>query len=271
MGEVKWISITTDIFNDEKMCAIESLPDGLNIELVWFKLLCLAGTCNENGFLMISRDIPYTDEMMAKNFRMELGIIQRALETFQKMNMIEVVDNIYMVSNWLKYQNGNELEKIKELNRNRQRRFKERQKLSIENKGNVTNNVKSNEFCSICNMYYVDIYRHIINYLNNKTSKNYRYNTGKYKSLIHARCEEGYKIEDFEKVIDVKCEQWLNDKEMNRYLNPETLFRPSNFDRYLNEYVEKPKSRYADALERMNKHMEEKREEYKDTDIGDFY
>lgn len=45
-SDVKWIKIVTDIFDDEKMYAIESLPDGMQIEIVWFKILCLAGKCN---------------------------------------------------------------------------------------------------------------------------------------------------------------------------------------------------------------------------------
>lgn len=250
MSAVKWISIATDVFNDEKMCAIESLPDGLSIELVWFKLLCLAGTCNENGFLMISRNIPYTDEMMAKNFRMDIGIVQRALEVFQKMGMVEIVDDIYMVSNWLKYQNGAELEHIRELNRNRQQRYKERQKLLLEDKSNVTDNVKgnvrSNEICSICNMYYVDVYKEIINYLNSKTNNSYRTTTKKTQTLIHARTQEGFTIDDFKKVIDKKASEWMG-TEWEKYLRPETLFG-TKFEGYLNQkdHVKKTGSAFDD-------------------------
>ena len=43
MADVKWIKITTDIFDDEKILLIESLPDAYSIITVWFKLLCLAG------------------------------------------------------------------------------------------------------------------------------------------------------------------------------------------------------------------------------------
>ena len=237
MAEVKWISIATDVFNDEKMCAIESLPDGLSIELVWFKLLCLAGTCNENGFLMISRNIPYTDEMMAKNFRMDIGIVQRALEVFQKMGMIEIVDDIYMISNWLKYQSGANLDHIRELNKARQQRFRERQKQLALIDSNVTDNVKSNvtnnDFCCICNMSYVDVYKEIINYLNSKTNNSYRYTTKKTQTLIHARCEEGFTIENFKTVIDKKSSEWMG-TEWEKYLRPETLFG-TKFEGYLNQ------------------------------------
>lgn len=127
-NEVKWIKIMTDIFDDEKMCAIESLPDGLIMELVWFKILCLAGKCNNNGFLYVANKIAYTDEMLAKIFRMEIGVVQRALTTFQDLEMIEVVDNTYMISNWTIHQNQNGLDDIREKNRLRQQKFRDRQK-----------------------------------------------------------------------------------------------------------------------------------------------
>lgn len=241
MGDIKWISIVTDIFNNEKIIAIESLPDGKSIEIVWFKLLCLAGTCNENGLLMINKNIPYTEEMMANYFRMDVGIIQRALETFQAMEMIEVIDNIYMISNWAKYQNHAELERIKELNKQRQQKYRDRTKMRIESDSNVTDNVtnnvtrdvKSNVNCSICNISYVDVYKEIINYLNNKIGTNYKYTSKKTQTLIHARTEEGFTIEDFKTVIDKKAAEWLG-TDMAQYLRPETLFG-TKFEGYLNQ------------------------------------
>ena len=130
MSEIRWIKIVTDIFDDEKMYAIECMPDGRDIELVWFKILCLAGKCNQNGFLTINKKFACTNEMLSKIFRMDIGIVQRALEVFQKLEMVEVVDNTYMVSNWALYQNKDGLEKIKEQNRLRQRKFRESQKIA---------------------------------------------------------------------------------------------------------------------------------------------
>ena len=175
MDGVKWISVSTDILNDEKMCIIESMPDGRDMELVWFKLLCLAGKCNENGLLMLSKEIPYTIETMARYFRMDISLIQRSLDIFQSLGMVEIVDDVYALTNWMKYQSNTELNRIKELNKARQKKFRERRKLLLTEKSNVTDNVTdnvknnvtecviSNDFCSICNMSYVDVYRLIIN------------------------------------------------------------------------------------------------------------
>ena len=149
-GDVKWIKIVTDIFDDEKMYAIESLPDGMQIEIVWFKILCLAGKCNQGGLLSISNKIAYTDEMLAKIFRMEIGTVKRAIEVFQSLEMVELEDNAYIVSNWSKYQNQDALEAIKKQNRERQKRFRERRK---EKENNVTKALENNVNCSISSSY----------------------------------------------------------------------------------------------------------------------
>lgn len=80
----------------------------------------------------------------------------------------------------------------------------------------------------------LDIIKEIINYLNTKSFKNYRYTPDKTKRVIRARLHEGFTVDDFKKVIDNKCNEWLNDQKMNTYLRPETLFG-TKFESYLNQ------------------------------------
>lgn len=127
MSDIKWIKISTSIFDDEKFDAIRAMPDGNDVQLAWIKLLCLAGKCNENGFLMVTRELPYTDEMLASHFRMDIGVVQRALDVFQRLEMVEVVDNIYLVSNWAKHQSVDRLEEIRRKDRERKREAKKKQ------------------------------------------------------------------------------------------------------------------------------------------------
>lgn len=77
-------------------------------------------------------------------------------------------------------------------------------------------------------------YKEIIAYLNNKTGRDYKPAAAKNKKPIHARWQEGYRLQDFKKVIDNKCFSWGNDPKMSQYLRPETIFGPK-FDGYLNE------------------------------------
>ena len=242
MSEVKWIKLSVNVFDDEKFDAIKTLPDSNDMQLVWVKLLCLAGKCNENGFLMISNEIPYTNEMLAQRFNMDVGVVQRALALFQSLGMIELVDNIYMVSNWTKYQSLSDMERYKQQNRERQKRHREKQKellLEAKEERNVTDNVTSNAKDNVksnvnASISYIYIIKNIINHLNTTCNTKYKYTTRATQDKIKARLNEGFTEDDFYAVIDVKNAEWGNDAKMSQYLRPETLFG-TKFESYLNQ------------------------------------
>jgi predicted phage replisome organizer len=173
MSEVKWIKLSVDIFDDEKIEAIGTLPDGNIIQLAWMKLLCLAGKCNEGGLLMVTRELPYTDEMLAKRFDMEIGQVQRALDIFQRAGMVDVVENIYMVSNWSKYQNTQSLEEYKKKNRERQQKFREKKKQELLEDSNVTVTLQSN--VKITDSDSISISNNLYSFSNNNNLDNYKY------------------------------------------------------------------------------------------------
>ena len=139
MSEIKWIKITTDIFDDEKIRLIDALPDHDAILVIWFKILALAGKHNRNGLLMMSDKVHYTDEMLATIFQRPLNSVRMALGIFEQFGMIEIIDGVITLPNWEKHQNIDGMEKIKEQTRNRVARHREKQKsLAL---GNVTCNV----------------------------------------------------------------------------------------------------------------------------------
>lgn len=115
-SDVKWIKITTDIFDDEKVLLIESLPDAYAIITVWFKLLCLAGKQNNSGVFMMGQ-IPYTDKMLATIFRMKESTVTMALQTFEQFGMVEIVGGVITIPNWNKHQTLDAYEKKKERDR----------------------------------------------------------------------------------------------------------------------------------------------------------
>ncbi len=82
----------------------------------------------------------------------------------------------------------------------------------------------------------INIYSRVIDYLNKKANTNYRSTTKKTQQIIKARINEGFKEEDFYLVIDKKVSEWINNKDMCRYLRPETLFG-TKFESYLNQKV----------------------------------
>lgn len=135
MADVKWIKIATDIFNDEKILLIESLPEADTIITIWFKLLCLAGRQNNSGIFIMNDKIPYTDKMLATIFRRKEASVQMALKTFQEFEMIEIVDNVITIPNWDKYQKLDAYEAKKEYDRQYQakKRLEQKEKLLVVN------------------------------------------------------------------------------------------------------------------------------------------
>ena len=138
MADIKWIKIATDIFNNKKISLIESMPEGDSIIVIWFKLLMLAGTVNDDGNVYLTKDIPYTEQMLATLFNRPIPIIQLALTTFEKFEMIEIVNDIIHVSNWQKYQNVEGMDRIREQTRLRVSKYREQKKIECNVTGNVT-------------------------------------------------------------------------------------------------------------------------------------
>ena len=132
-NDVKWIKIVTDLFDDEKILLIESLPEADSIIVIWFKLLCLAGKQNNSGVFLMNNRIPYTDEMLATIFRRKVNTVKLALKTFEEFGMIEIVNNVVTIPNWSKHQNLDQLEERKEYMKDYMRKYREKQKLIAHN------------------------------------------------------------------------------------------------------------------------------------------
>lgn len=128
MAELRWIKLSLELFDNRKIRQIESLPDGDGILIIWIKILCLAGQVNDGGLVYFTRDIPYTEQMLASQFNRPLALVQLALATFTQFNMIEIVDNVLCVSNWAKYQSVDRLSEIREYNRLAQQRSRAKRK-----------------------------------------------------------------------------------------------------------------------------------------------
>lgn len=130
--EIKWIKLSTGILDDEKIIAIEDLPDGSSLCWMWIKLLVLAGRQNNDGRISLTDEIPYTDAQLAKRFRIPISTVQLGLQIFERYGMIEIIDDMIYTSNWAKYQSIEGMEEVREKarekTRERVRKYRERQK-----------------------------------------------------------------------------------------------------------------------------------------------
>jgi len=144
MSDVKWIKIVTDIFDDEKVLLIESMPEADAVIVIWFKLLCLAGKNNNKGVFMLNERIAYTDEMFSTIFRRNINTVRLALKTFADFGMIEIIQNVITIPNWSKHQTLDQIDAKREYQREYMAKRREEQKLLVECKTNSKTNSKTN-------------------------------------------------------------------------------------------------------------------------------
>lgn len=255
MAEIKWIKLATNIFDNRKIRQIEMLPEGDSIIVIWVKLMCLAGTVNDGGLVYFTRDIPYTDEMLATEFKRPLNVVRMALATFQQFGMIEIVNDIIHLSSWEKYQSVEGMDRIREQTRKRVAAHRERQKLLASGNdtcnvtvtgGNATEEDKEEE-----RERDKEIYISIVSHLNQKAGTAYKPTTKKTQSLIKARLNDGFSPDDFMRVIDNMCAEWIGDAKMQAYLRPETLFG-TKFESYLNRRTQRGGQRRRDDAENLD-------------------
>ena len=121
MAEIKWIKITTDMFDNRKVKHLRRLPEGNNIVLIWVMLLTMAGRCNAGGMIFLTENIPYTAKMLADELDFEENTVVLALNVLEQLNMIVANSGFFSIAGWEEYQNIDGMEKIKEQNRIRQK------------------------------------------------------------------------------------------------------------------------------------------------------
>ena len=119
-----------DMFDDEKIKIIQSMPEGDSLLIVWIKLITLAGKTNDGGYIYINENMAYTEEMLSVIMNKPLNIIQLALGTFTRLGMIELDDKGIYLINFEKYQSLEKLEKIREQTRIRVAKHREKLKNS---------------------------------------------------------------------------------------------------------------------------------------------
>lgn len=128
MANIKWIKLTTDMFDNRKIKHLRKLPEGNNIVLIWVMLLTMAGRCNSSGMIFLTENIPYTPKMLADELDFEENTVQLALQALEQLNMIVTDGGFFTIAGWEEYQNIEGMEKIREQTRKRVAKHRAQQK-----------------------------------------------------------------------------------------------------------------------------------------------
>lgn len=121
--DVKWVKLKVGMFDGESFKKIKRAKIGGEkfrdkLTAVWFELMDFAGKCNHAGAFINSREIPFSSiDDIAIMIDREPEELQLCMQFFINEGMVEIVDNVYQLSNWTQYQNEEGLEKIRERKR----------------------------------------------------------------------------------------------------------------------------------------------------------
>jgi predicted phage replisome organizer len=129
MAEVKWVKLTTDMFDNRKIRHLRRLPEGNNIVLIWVMLLTMAGRCNSGGMIFLTENIPYTPKMLADELDFEESTVLLALEALERLDMILTDNGVFAIAGWEEYQNTDRLAEIREYNRLAKQKERAKKKL----------------------------------------------------------------------------------------------------------------------------------------------
>jgi uncharacterized phage protein (TIGR02220 family) len=248
-----WLKLKSEFMNGEIVDFLMSQKNGANY-VVLYQMLALK-TMNTNGKLCCEIGevlIPFDPEKIQRECKwFDIDTIRVAIELYSKLGLVyKNEDGILQITQFEELV-GSETYWAKQKRIQKENKNKEiGQSLENFQYPLISNNLISNNNININN-----IYKEIIDYLNEKAKTKYRQVENNYKH-IKARINEGFSLEDLKLVIDKKCKEWIG-TEFERYLTPETLFRPSNFEKYLNQNItEKKSSKGANKREYTKEYLE---------------
>lgn len=156
MADIKWIKLKVGMFNDDRIKVIQAMPEGDALIVIWIRMLILAGISNAEGYLMISENLPHTEDMLATIFNKPLSVVRLALKTFETFGMVEACNEGIFITNFAAEQ-GEKMQDIREYNRikkaeSRERAKQKRLEMSLAGKIDSQLNVNDKSMTSQGNM-----------------------------------------------------------------------------------------------------------------------
>jgi len=160
MSDIKWIKLSTNMYDDEKMKLVDAMPERDIIHYLWIRLLIQAGKTNANGLIYLNENIPYTDEMLSTIFSRPLASIRLALKVLSDFQMIEIAENnVIRIVNWERHQNVEGMDRVRDQNRKRVQNHREKKKQleAVINESEETNVEIEEHSCAENKEYSIEV------------------------------------------------------------------------------------------------------------------
>ncbi|HAP7869595.1 TPA: phage replisome organizer, partial [Enterococcus faecium] len=91
-----YLKLKENFFDSDEMVLLESMPDGYIYSNILLKLYLRS--LKHEGKLMFNDRIPFNSTMLATITRHSVGVVEKAVQIFRDLQLIDVLDNgaIYM-------------------------------------------------------------------------------------------------------------------------------------------------------------------------------
>jgi len=200
---------------------------------IWVDLLSLAS--KDDGHIRANEETPYPLRQLAGMLILTEEELNDAINKFIKLGKLTKTKTTTLyVTKWEKYQFSERHKRRVEGEMSDKKDIESKKGTPILNNNTLNNNKLENN---------IELRKQIIDLFNETTNQKRSYTCDGTNKLINGRLSEGRTIDDFKHVIDTKYTQWRNDEKMSQFIRPSTLFRPENFENYLNEPYEDPRKK----------------------------
>ena len=230
-----WLKLKENFFEDETIKLLKAMENGK--DYIIFLLQLRLKSINTEGHLNFKDIMPYNEKMLATITDTNIDIVRAALKIFEDIGLISRLDNGTIYMEHLQELIGSESSSAARVRKHRELQYQEVKALPCNSEVTKCNTEIEididTEKDTEKEREYIP-YPAIINHLNTVCGTQYKHSSKATQRHIKARWNEGYRLEDFQAVIDIKAAQWKKDKDYSKYLRPQTLFSPK-FEAYLNE------------------------------------
>jgi predicted phage replisome organizer len=125
-----WLRLKRDFFKRHDIQIIEGMPNGKDYILFYLKLLC--ESVDHEGNLRFSDEIPYNEQMLSTITNTNVDIVRTAIDVFSKLGMMDILDDgTFYMSGIEKLMGSETPEHIREQNRIRQQRYRDKKRLAM--------------------------------------------------------------------------------------------------------------------------------------------
>lgn len=231
-----WLKLKDDFFNKKEIKRLRKMAGGDTYTIIYLKMLLLS--LKEDGNLFFDGIGDSFGDELALELDEDLDDVKMTLAYLESKGLLEINSEKEYHLNELPHLVGSESESAQRMRRHRLNKVVEIEAPSHCDAIVTNSDIEIEKELELEtekekeNIPYVEI----VDYLNSASKKSFKSGTKASQTFIKARWKEGHRLDDFKKVIDTKCSEWMN-TEQEQYLRPQTLFG-TKFESYLNQ---KPK------------------------------